>query len=67
LNVTLTNSLECYCQNHLKLPEVLDEHPFYSSDARALRRDEPYRGANNGLTERKLKSMERKALNGLRN
>jgi hypothetical protein len=32
-----------------------------------LRRDEPYRGSDRGLTERKLKSMERKALNGLRN
>jgi hypothetical protein len=27
-----------------------------------LRRDEPYRGANNGLTKRKLKSMERKSV-----
>ena len=32
-----------------------------------LKRDELYRSANNGLTERKLKGMERKALNGLRN
>jgi transposase len=32
-----------------------------------LKRDEPYRGANSGLTERKLKSMGRRALNGLRN
>ena len=32
-----------------------------------LKRNEPYRGQNKGLTERKLKSLERRALNGLRN
>jgi len=32
-----------------------------------LRRSEPCRGQNGGLTERKLKGMERRALNGLRN
>ena len=32
-----------------------------------LRRNEPYRGQNGGLTERKLKGMGRRALNGLRN
>jgi hypothetical protein len=32
-----------------------------------LCRDEPYRGENRGLTERKLKSMSKKAFNGLRN
>lgn len=32
-----------------------------------LKRGEAYRGENRGMTERKLKSMERKALNGLRN
>lgn len=34
---------------------------------RARARGEAYRGENRGMTERKLKSMERKALNGLRN
>jgi len=32
-----------------------------------LRKDEPYRGENRGLTERKLKNMSVRALNGLRN
>ncbi|MFH2110556.1 MAG: transposase [Candidatus Bathyarchaeota archaeon] len=32
-----------------------------------LRRNEPYRGLRRGLWERKLKSMEKRALNGLRN
>jgi len=32
-----------------------------------LKRDEAYRGENRGLTERWLKSLERRALNGLRN
>jgi transposase len=32
-----------------------------------LKRGEPYRGLNRGLWERKLKGMERRALNGLRN
>ena len=32
-----------------------------------LSRDEPYRGENRGLTERKLKNMSKKAFNGLRN
>ena len=32
-----------------------------------LRRNEPYRGQNRELTERKLKSIERKALHNLRN
>ena len=32
-----------------------------------LRRSEPYRGQNRELTERKLKGMERRVLNGLRN
>jgi len=32
-----------------------------------LKRSEAYRGENRGMTERKLKSMGRKALNGLRN
>ena len=32
-----------------------------------LKRNEPYRGQNKGLTERKLKAMERRALRGLRN
>jgi len=32
-----------------------------------LKRNEPYRGENRRLTERKLKNMERKALDGLRN
>jgi len=32
-----------------------------------LRRNEPYRGVNRRLWERKLKSMEKRALNGLRN
>jgi len=32
-----------------------------------LKRNEPYRGLNRGLWERKLKSMERRALSGLRN
>jgi len=32
-----------------------------------LKRNEPYRGVNRGLWERKLKSMEKRALNGLRN
>jgi transposase len=32
-----------------------------------LKRGEAYRGENKRMTERKLKSMERKALNGLRN
>jgi hypothetical protein len=32
-----------------------------------LRRDEPYRGVDRGLWERKLKIMEKRALNGLRN
>jgi len=32
-----------------------------------LKRNEAYRGENRGMTERKLKSMERRALNGLRN
>ena len=32
-----------------------------------LSRNEPYRGADGGLVERKLKSMSRKAMNGLRN
>jgi transposase len=32
-----------------------------------LKRNEPYRGMNRELMERKLKSMERRALNGLRN
>jgi transposase len=32
-----------------------------------LSRDEPYRDANGGLVERKLKSMSRKAMDGLRN
>jgi len=31
-----------------------------------LKRNEPYRGLNRGLWERKLKSMEKRALNGLR-
>ena len=31
-----------------------------------LSRNEPYRGENRGLTERKLKSMGKKAFNGLR-
>jgi hypothetical protein len=32
-----------------------------------LVREEPYRDMNRGLTERKLKSMSKKAFNGLRN
>jgi hypothetical protein len=32
-----------------------------------LVREEPYWGENRGLTERKLKSMSKKALDGLRN
>ena len=32
-----------------------------------LKRNEPYRGLNRGLWERKLKGMEKRALNGLRN
>jgi len=32
-----------------------------------LSRGEPYRGENRGLTERKLKSMGKKAFDGLRN
>jgi transposase len=32
-----------------------------------LKRNEAYRGQNRGLTERKLKSVGRRALNGLRN
>ena len=32
-----------------------------------LKRNEAYRGENRRLTERKLKSLERRALNGLRN
>ncbi|MCX6656733.1 MAG: hypothetical protein NTY03_16680 [Candidatus Bathyarchaeota archaeon] len=32
-----------------------------------LSRNEPYRGADGGLVERKLKSMSRKAMDGLRN
>ena len=32
-----------------------------------LKRNEAYRGENRGMTVRKLKSLERKALNGLRN
>ena len=32
-----------------------------------LKRGEAYRGENRAMTERKLKSMERRALNGLRN
>jgi hypothetical protein len=32
-----------------------------------LVRGEPYRGENRGLTERKLKNMGARALNGLRN
>ena len=32
-----------------------------------LKRGEAYRGENRRMTERKLKNMERKALNGLRN
>jgi len=32
-----------------------------------LRRGEPYRGENGGMTERKLKNMGIRALNGLRN
>jgi transposase len=32
-----------------------------------LVRDEPYRGENRGLTERKLKNMSKRALDGLRN
>ena len=32
-----------------------------------LKRNKPYRGVNRGLWERKLKSMEKRALNGLRN
>ena len=32
-----------------------------------LKRGEAYRGENRGVTERKLKSMEKRALSGLRN
>jgi hypothetical protein len=32
-----------------------------------LVREEPYRDMNRGLTERKLKSMSKKAYDGLRN
>ncbi len=32
-----------------------------------LSRDEPYRGADGGLVERKLKNMSKRALDGLRN
>jgi len=32
-----------------------------------LKRGEAYRGEDRGMTERKLKSLERLALNGLRN
>jgi len=32
-----------------------------------LVRGEPYRGENRGLTERKLKSMSKRAYDGLRN
>jgi len=32
-----------------------------------LSRNEPYRGADGGLVERKFKSMSMKAMNGLRN
>ena len=32
-----------------------------------LVREEPYRGENRGLTERKLKNMGKRALDGLRN
>jgi hypothetical protein len=32
-----------------------------------LKRGEVYRGENRGVTERKLKSMEKRALSGLRN